>query len=99
MACPMIATERLLLREWRDPDVVPFIEIDKGLEDEENGVQLMKDETDATRLRALLDGLMFLVDDLLIDAQASNLFADTFEAFSAGFRLGRNTHAWPVNLG
>ena len=27
MACPMIATERLLLREWRDPDVVPFIEM------------------------------------------------------------------------
>ena len=25
MACPVIATERLLLREWRDPDVEAFI--------------------------------------------------------------------------
>jgi RimJ/RimL family protein N-acetyltransferase len=27
MACPVIATERLVLREWRDLDVEPFIEM------------------------------------------------------------------------
>ncbi|WP_434352935.1 fructose bisphosphate aldolase [Psychrobacter sp. HD31] len=37
---------------WEDKNVVPFLKVDKGLADEENGVQLMKPMPD---LEALLD--------------------------------------------
>ena len=45
---------------WQKCGIVPFLKIDKGLADEENGVQLMKD----------MPGL----DDLLDRAKAKNIF-------------------------
>lgn len=45
---------------WQKRGIVPFLKVDKGLEDEENGVQLMKD----------IDGL----DALLERAVAKNVF-------------------------
>jgi hypothetical protein len=41
--------------------------------------------------------LMFLVDELVTDEHASNIFVDKFDAFRTGFQLGRATHTWQVN--
>lgn len=44
---------------WEDRGVVPFLKVDKGLDEEQNGVQLMKPmpELDATLERAVSNGI------------------------------------------
>jgi hypothetical protein len=43
--------------------------------------------------------LMFLLDELLHEDHACNIFSDKPEAFRTGFQLGRATQDWTVNLG
>jgi fructose-bisphosphate aldolase class I len=70
---------------WEDRKVVPFLKIDKGLEDEANGVRLMKpiDGLDATLERAVKAGIfgtkMRSVIDAASPAGIAALVAQQFE--------------------
>jgi hypothetical protein len=44
-------------------------------------------------------GLMFILEELIQDEHACNMFCDNLDAFRTGFQLGRATHDWAVDLG
>ena len=75
---------------WDKKGVVPFLKIDKGLEDEANGVQLMKPmpDLDATLVRARGMGIFGTKERSVINAaNASGIAANVAQQFEVGAQV------------
>lgn len=75
---------------WQERSVVPFLKIDKGLDDEIDGVRLMKpiDGLDATLKRAVDAGIFGTKMRSVIDAaSASGIAAIVAQQFSVGQQI------------
>ena len=75
---------------WEDRGVVPFLKIDKGLEDEINGVRMMKpiNGLDCTLERAVEAGILGTKMRSVIDAaSADGIAAITAQQFEVGKQI------------
>lgn len=75
---------------WEDRGVVPFLKVDKGLEDEANGVRLMKPmpELDALCTRAVANGVYGTKMRSVIDAaNAEGIAANVAQQFEIGKQI------------
>lgn len=75
---------------WEKKAVVPFLKIDKGLEDEANGVKLMKamPDLDATLKRAAGMGIFGTKERSVIDAaNAAGIAANVAQQFEVGAQV------------
>lgn len=75
---------------WEDRGVVPFLKVDKGLEAEENGVQLMKPmpELDALCERAVKAGVFGTkMRSVINEANATGIKANVSQQFEIGKQI------------
>ncbi|WP_157440789.1 fructose bisphosphate aldolase [Aestuariivita boseongensis] len=75
---------------WEDRGVVPFLKVDKGLADEENGVQMMKDMPDLAALleRAKAAGVFGTkMRSVIHDANAEGIKAVVAQQFAIGDQI------------
>lgn len=75
---------------WEQRGVVPFLKVDKGLADEENGVQLMKPmpELDAMLSRAVSKGIFGTkMRSVIHAANAEGIAANVAQQFEVGLQI------------